>query len=348
MAKYYVKITDIDKTDFSFYGNECTYTVDVFNHNKIKIGEAVGVNVVQQGTDYESVYEELANLCEDEDKDAIASYLGVEEVPDEWFDEEGMIDVDKLPQSVSDYIYEGEDQIFLDYYMYEEFANEADDNGLIPLEIFRDSLTFGVVGNFRKMNTDQPFTTMFSEIGGWYYPVEFIPTEEFVPFDITTNDGKTVFVKLAAIIAHHLEDCDYVSSMVDIRYDGDEAREEEAQKVMNYACVEIAYVILRSLLPQIGNCTEQEWTKALNTTITNIGRRLGFIYGDEEASIDQLCDEVYIGLNKHQWQSSTHKEEVSNQLVSALMKKGTYPMTDKKYSELKDDRNILFLDYAIG
>ena len=346
MCECFVRITDVRKVDFGFYGNECEYDVEVFNSKRKKIGQIENIKVVQQGTDYESVYEELNDLCEEGDREAIAERLGVEEVSDEWFDEDGLIDADKLPESVNDYICEGYDQTLLDYYMSEDLVDDEDEEGLIPLEAFVDRLTFGHVGYFREIDIDLPLEDMFDKVGGWYEPDVWSPEENFVPFDVTTSDGQSLFAKLAAIVKCHLENYDYVSSLVEIRYDGDYNMEDKARKYMNYTCVEIAYIILRSLLPQIDECSAEGWKTTLNKAITNIGKRIGFIYSDDRPVHDCLCDEVYSALKDDQWPSSGL--DVFGQLVSAFLKQKVYPMTDEKYTELKEDRHLNFLNYCIG
>lgn len=355
---YYVQIVDVQKVDFGFFGNECEYTVDVYNAKKKKIGQAGGIEVVQQGTEYDSVHEELYDLCENGDRNEIADFLGVEEVLDDWFDDEAQIDIDKLPQRVQDHIFDQEDSMLLEYYQYEDFAEDADEEGLIPLDVFFDRLTFGRVGRFREIDTDLPLAEMFDATNGWYEPEIFKKNSDensachpgggYAPIDITSDAGKSLFIKTIASVAYHLDDNDYVSALVNIRYEGDYDLEETAREDMNYIYIEIAYIIIVSLLPQINDCSSNKWKATLHKTITTLGRQFGFINSDEEPMLEELYDDVYAGLANNHWPSQIYEEATFEPLVTAFLEQGIYPMAEEKYEELKEDRDILFLDNCIG
>lgn len=348
MSKYYVRIADVRKVDFGCYGNECEYDVEVFNSQKKRIGRIEDINVVQQGTNYDSVYEELNYLCEEDDREALAEQLGVDEVPDEWFDEDGFIDAANLPESVNDYICEGSDQMLLDYYITEDFADYEEEDGLIPIETFADHLTFGQVGKFREIDVSLPLKDMFDKVYGSFLPDVWTPGEGYVPFDIMSSEGCAVFARLAAVVSQYLEDCDYMTSMVEIRYDGDYNMEAKAKEVMDYTSVEIAYIILHSLLPQIDDSSAEAWKRALNDVISYIGQRLGFIEEYDEPEYDELCSEVHDALKCDKWPSCIAELDEFAGLVFALQEKKIYPMPDEKYAELIDDRGLDFLKYCIG
>lgn len=345
--KYYIRITDVEKRDFSFYGNECEYSIEIYNKSKKKIGEH-SMYVLQGGTDYESVYEELYDICESGDKDEIAAYLGVEEVPEDWFDEDGQIDVSNLPEDVHDHICSEYDQTLIDYYLYEDFAEEEDENGLIPLEVFCERLTFGEVGHTREIDTELLPSEMFANVGGYYQPEIWQPEEGFVSLDVTSVDGKSLFIKITAIVAQTLENLDLVSGYVNVRFDGDYSKEKEAQRDMNYIYVEIAYIIIRSILPQINDGSKEGMIKAFQKTITNIGRRLAFIYSDDEIyDIEDIYENVYNGVVNKRWPKTIYEEKFFNDLVSAFIAERIYPETNEKYAARIEDRGLGFLKYCI-
>lgn len=57
--------------------------------------------------------------------------------------------------------------------------------------------------------------------------------------------------------------------------------------------------------------------------------------------LNNLCDEVYSALKDDQWTCKIHNHDVFEQIVSKLLEKGTYPMTDERYAALKEDRVLV-------
>lgn len=350
---YFVKLTKIEKDNFNFYGNNCDYNLDVFNDKKQKIGYAIAP-VVQQGTDYSSAYEFLYdyNANDEEDRASLAEMLNVEEIADEWFDEDGTIDPDSLPKEICEQIEEQEDEMLIDYY-YEEFAELADENGFLSLSDFAEHFSvrsshgslLDKYGDIVSLDINSPLSEMFEErgINGWYEAEEPDDAllETLVP-DITGN-GKELFVYLTALIAYQLDDMDMLSSYINIRYDGEHSKEEEAKDDMKYIYVEIAYITLRTLVPRLDYYDEDYWENKFITMVNSIGHNLGFTYRDDDGS-DFRCvaHDVYESLTDTNGKVEVSKEQMgeSEKLIDALIQKNIYPMSLEKYNRLLEDREI--------
>lgn len=353
MKHYLIKVTKIEKDNFSFYGNDCRYYLDIFNDKKIKVGVALAP-VVQQGTDYSSAYEYLYDfdLQDEDDRAALAESLGVDSISDEWLDDDGQIDSKNLPQEIIKRIEESEDESLIDWY-YEEYSEYADQEGYMLLADFADHYkvrsSYGSLmdkyGEIVSLNPDSPLTEIFeeNEINGWYKPhqLDLSKIQRSEP-DILGKD-KAMFVKMAALIAEQLDDMDMVSSLVNIRYAGDYSREAEAKEKMNYIYVEIAYIVIRSVKPLIDYQDDITWKNLLTIIINQIGVNLGFLYEDNDATeFDSLADMVYDYLV-----DSTIKQDFNETycdgyetLIDSLLEAKVYPQTISKYTELLKRLNL--------
>lgn len=296
MGEYYVKITEVSKVNFGFYGNECRHDLEIYGRDRKKIGSAYGVDVVYQGTDYETVFDDLYSLCEQGDMDEVAEYLGVECIPGDWLDEDGMIDTEKLPESVCEHLYDAYNETLLDYYLVDDFADVMEENDLIPLNVYAERLTFGEIGHFLEMDLDKSLAYMFRKLGATFYPDWKDEEKGNAPVELTKEIDKTLFAKLKRIVDEHLADADCVSAIVNIRFGGDYDYESEAAGIMNHACESIVCEILNSLRPMIASLKEIDWKFALADAVTSIGREEGFLYGDEDACLEDMYDEVYSRL----------------------------------------------------
>lgn len=176
--EYFVRLKEIRKDNFNAYGNDCEYELEVFDANKKKVGEAMAP-VVQMGVDYSSAYEFIYDydMSDEDDRQSLAEILGVESIPDEWLNEDGNIDTDKLPQEVCATIEEREDEMLIDWY-YEDFGEDSDEDGFILLAKFAEKYqvrsSYGSLdsyGKIMKLDITKPLSEMFETKGikGWFY-----------------------------------------------------------------------------------------------------------------------------------------------------------------------------------
>lgn len=303
---HYVKLTQIEKENFSFYGNDCWYYLDVYDSKKHKIGEAC-VTVVNMGVDYSSAYEFIYDYdLKDEGQRAdLAEMLGVDEIKDEWLDENGDIDTSLLPEDVCKSIEDNENEMLMDYY-YEDFAEHADKDGFMKLKAFAEMyMVRKNNSDITHINTKLPLDRMFEGskgIEGWYRedPPE-VDISKF-PTDISSDEGKELLFKIVTAVANNLENLDFTSGYVNVCFLGDYDREEEAAETMRQNYLAIATNMFESI-PCLARINRKEWRDAVSRYIVDFGRKSRFLYPDETGCFDDLADIVYQGLIEGKWPS---------------------------------------------
>ena len=172
---YYIRINEegIEACDFSIYGNDCRYNVDVFDGRKRRIGSG-NLDVRNMGTeaDYDFVYE---YDCNDPDaREELADLLGVDEIKENWYNEDGELILDKydgdfnMPEDICEQICrrldEDHENMMLDCYA-DEFCEMADDKGLVSLDDF--------IANYQVMRSG------FGKKSDWQSVDDIVELEQF-------------------------------------------------------------------------------------------------------------------------------------------------------------------------
>lgn len=143
---FYIKLSEegIEAFCFGFWGNDCYYYLDIFDQDKKKIGTGQ-LNIENQGKEVTEDWLYDYNCTDDDEREALAEMLGLEEIKPEWYDEDGMLIIDKadekcnMPKEIIEKVWKGLEEIeqgnMLDYYC-EEFEEMADEDGFVSLDDF--------------------------------------------------------------------------------------------------------------------------------------------------------------------------------------------------------------------
>lgn len=302
---YFIKLVKIDKCDFGFYGNDCDYYLNVYDENKCRIGDA-SVKVVNMGVDYSGAYEFIYDydLSDEDARTELAEMLHVDEIKDEWLDEDGQIDTSKLPKEVCEEIEDGEDEILMDWY-YEDFAENADEDGFMELGVFAEKYIVRRNGTeTTKLDADSPLEYLFEENGidGWYEEVAPDIDLSKYPTDISTAEGKALLDKILSKVTDGMEDLDSTSGYVNVSFGGDYSREEEAKEYMAKVYAKISELVLEKYIPALNALNQKNWKESLSSEINEMGRRCGFLYSDSfDEDFSEITDSLYEGLVNDEW-----------------------------------------------
>lgn len=337
----FVKLVKIEKEDFGFYGNDCEYSIEIYKDKKFLLGEA-DMTVVQMGVDYSDAYDFLYDYdpTDEDDCQSLAEILGVDSIDENWLDEDGQIDVDCLPQEIIEHLENEYDETLLDCY-YEEFAEMTGEDDFVSLPDFAENYKFKTwSGKLVNLDLELPLSEMFEKVNGGFYQNEVdVETMACDVIDILDAEGRKTFAGLATLIAAEMDNMDMVSSYIDVRYDGEYSREERAYKEMKFIYVEMAYVILRSLMPVMNYYDLLDWQDEVAGTLNNICKSLGVVYDDNESSdFDDLSEEVSQYCSGQRATADASQEMAD--FIEELVKKGVYPMSDAKYTKLLQERGI--------